>query len=122
MAERTIARLLKSLGPKGPGVRIPLPPLCDVARHRGPDVARHRRPLKPLVSLGLVVPAGIEPQTPQRGSVQGDDLDVEAVDEHGQPPAPEGFSDADVVESAPVAKRHSTVIVDLVESKTPSVG
>jgi hypothetical protein len=26
VAERTIARLLKSLGPKGPGVRIPPPP------------------------------------------------------------------------------------------------
>lgn len=30
MAERTNARLLKSLGPQGPGVRIPLPPLIRV--------------------------------------------------------------------------------------------
>ncbi len=30
MAERTNARLLKSLGPQGPGVRIPLPPPSDL--------------------------------------------------------------------------------------------
>jgi hypothetical protein len=34
MAERTNARLLKSLGPKGSWVRIPLPPRLSELQHR----------------------------------------------------------------------------------------
>lgn len=43
-------------------------------------------------------------------------LDVEPVDEHGDPPAGVGVADSDVVEDAPVAQHHSPGLVDAIDA------
>ena len=57
----------------------------------------------PWSSLRLVVPGGVEPQPSERRSVDGDDLDVQAVDEHPDAPTLVRGADADVVDAASVA-------------------
>src|SRR2546426_844878 len=63
-------------------------------------------------SLGLVVPARIEREVPQKFTVLGHHPDVQAVYEHGHPLALVRMPHADVVQARPMAEGDLSVLVD----------
>jgi hypothetical protein len=86
------------------------------------DVSGHRRPAKSLSTHRLVVLEGIEDQAPERSSVEPDDLDVATVYEHRDAPSLLCASDADVVQTPAVTKRHRPRLVHLVQPQQSAFG
>src|SRR5712691_10092949 len=94
---------------KGVGVQIPPLAPCDVSGHRG-------RMCRGIVdgssSLGLVVPARVQREMPQKLTVFGDHSDVEVVHKHDHALALVSVPYADVVKARPMTQCELSILVD----------